>query len=113
MYAGLRRGQLMSLRIEDIDLAAGVIHVRHGWDSHASEIATKSRKDRRVPIAGVLRDCLDEHVLGLAWREGLVFGVTARSPFCDTALRERSDRAWTRAKLSASPFTSVGARLRR
>jgi integrase len=31
MYAGLRRGELMALRIEDVDLAAGIIHVRRGW----------------------------------------------------------------------------------
>jgi integrase len=108
MYAGLRRGELMALRIEDIDLARGVIHVRRGWDTREGEIATKSREERRVPIAGVLRDYLDEHLLGLRWNEGLVFGVSAVSPFCDTALRERSQRAWKRAKSSASPFTSVG-----
>jgi integrase len=33
MYAGLRRGELMALRREDVDLAAGVIHVRRGWDA--------------------------------------------------------------------------------
>jgi integrase len=32
MYAGLRRGELMALRREDVDLAAGVIQVRRGWD---------------------------------------------------------------------------------
>jgi integrase len=55
MYAGLRRGELMALRIEDVDLAAGVIHVRRGWDPKDGEILTKSGKDRRVPIVGELR----------------------------------------------------------
>jgi integrase len=99
MYGGLRRGELMALRVEDIDLAAGVIHVRRGWDAHAGEITTKSGNDRRVPIPGILRDYLDEHLLGLGRPTGLVFGVSAVSPFCDTALRERSERAWKRAKL--------------
>lgn len=45
MYAGLRRGELMALRREDVDLAAGVIHVRRGWDAVEGEIATKSGKD--------------------------------------------------------------------
>jgi integrase len=31
LYAGLRRGELMALRVEDIDLAAGLIPVRRGW----------------------------------------------------------------------------------
>jgi integrase len=32
MYAGLRCGELLALRIEDVDLAAGIIRVEHGWD---------------------------------------------------------------------------------
>jgi integrase len=94
MFGGLRRGELMALRIEDVDLGAGVIHVRRGWDVVAGEIATKSGKDRRVPIAGILRDYLDEHLLGLVWQEGLVFGVSATSPFTPTPTAGRAQRAW-------------------
>jgi integrase len=44
MYAGLRRGELIGLRREDVDLATGVLHVRRGWDmdrgrGHAQEPA--------------------------------------------------------------------------
>jgi integrase len=104
MYAGLRRGELMALHVEDVDLAAGVIHVRRGWDYKAGEIATKSGKDRKVPIAGVLRDYLDEHLLGLPWREqpdGLVLGASAASPFTGTPTAQRAQRAWRKAKLAA------------
>jgi integrase len=101
MYAGLRRGELQALRIEDIDLAAGVIHVRRGWDPKVGEIPTKSRKDRRVPIAAVLRDYLDEHLLQLVWSEGLVFGSTAASPFQVLTLAQRAQRTWKAAKLDA------------
>src|SRR5262249_22785585 len=94
MYAGLRRGELMALRIEDVDLGAGVIHVRRGWDAVAGEIATKSGRDRKVPIAGALRDYLDEHLLGLAWQDGLVFGQSALRPFTGRPLTERADKAW-------------------
>jgi integrase len=31
-YAGLRRGELRALRIEDVNLGIGVIDPRHGWD---------------------------------------------------------------------------------
>ena len=61
-YAGLRRGELIALRWEDVDLATGVIHVRRGWDAVEGEIAPKSRQGRRdVPIPAVLRDHLLEH----------------------------------------------------
>jgi integrase len=94
MYGGLRRGELMALRIEDVDLGAALIHVTRGWDVVEGEIATKSGKDRRVPIAVVLRDYLDEHLLGLGWREGLVFGATAISPFTLTPTARRAQRSW-------------------
>ncbi len=102
MYAGLRRGELMALRVEDVDLAAGVIHVRRGWDQHEGEITTKSDRERNVPISGALRDHLDEHLLSLAWRdepEALVFGTTATRPFVPVTLTARADVAWKRAKL--------------
>jgi len=76
-----------------------VIHVRRGWDVVAGEIATKSGKDRRVPIAAVLRDYLDEHLLALAWDEGLVFGATASRPFPLTSTNTRAVKAWKKAKL--------------
>jgi hypothetical protein len=93
-YAGLRRGELMALRREDVDLAAGVIHVRRGWDAVEGEIATKSGKDRRVPIPAILRDHLDDQLQALAWTDGLVFGVTADRPFNDTTMREHTRKAW-------------------
>jgi len=60
-YTGLRRGELIGLRWEDVDLATGVIHVRRGWDAVEGEIAPKSRQGRRdVPVPAVLRDYLLE-----------------------------------------------------
>jgi integrase len=100
MFGGLRRGELMALRIEDVELGAGVIHVRRGWDVVAGEIATKSGKDRRVPISAILRDYLDEHLLGLAWKDGLVFGATPSSPFPLTSTNTRATKAWEKAKLA-------------
>jgi integrase len=43
-YAGLRRGELIGLKWEDVDLATGVVHVRGGWDDVEGEIAPKSRQ---------------------------------------------------------------------
>lgn len=69
-YAGLRRGELIGLRREDIDLATGVIHVRRGWDAVEGPIAPKSRQGKRkVPLSAVLRDYLDQHLLTLGREE--------------------------------------------
>jgi integrase len=65
-------------------------------------VITKNRKPRRVPIAAVLRDHLDEHLLSLEWREnpeGLVFGASATVPFPPTPLANRAKAAWGRAGL--------------
>ena len=64
LYGGLRRGELMALRWEDVDLASGVIRVERSWDSKSKLIVEpKSRAGRRqVPIATALQDYLVEHV---------------------------------------------------
>lgn len=60
-YAGLRRGEIIGLQSDDIDLATGIVHVQRGWDLVEGEpVAPKSRKGRRkVPIPALLRDYLD------------------------------------------------------
>ena len=100
-YAGLRRGELRALRWQDVDLDAGVIHVRHGWDDVAGEQEPKSRAGRRdVPIVPQLREHLAEHRrrtgrVGAA----LVFGRTAAEPFSTSTLHRRARAAWKAAKL--------------
>jgi hypothetical protein len=44
----------------------------------------------QVPIAAVLRGYFDEHVLELGYSDGLVFGLSAYSPFTATAARQRA-----------------------
>jgi integrase len=94
MYAGLRRGELMALRIEDVDLAKGLIDVRRGWDLEDGEISTKSRRPRRVPVTGRLRAHLAQQLLRIGWSEGLVFGSEAAEPFGPTPLSKRANVAW-------------------
>jgi integrase len=101
MYAGLRRGELKALRVEDVHLAAGLVRVERGWDDREGEIELKSRAGRRtVPIAAVLRDYLAEH-LTRSHRAGadLMFGRTTVDPFNGKALQDRADTAWRNAKL--------------
>ena len=83
LYAGLRRGELLALRFDDVDLAKGVIRVERSYDPRSATTGMpKSRAGvRRVPIAAVLRDYLDAHCLRSDWKDGLVFGRTATEPF--------------------------------
>jgi integrase len=100
-YAGLRQGELRALRVEDVDLAAGVIHVRRGWDRHEGEIELKSRSGRRrVPIVAVLRDHLLDHLARSGRRDSeLIFGRTAWSPFAANRLQRHADLSWEAAGL--------------
>ena len=90
-YAGLRRGELIGLRWEDVDLATGVIHVRRGWDAVEGEIAPKSRQGRRdVPIPAVLRDYLLEHRMS-STGDGRVFASYRQV----RTQAERAGKRWT------------------
>jgi integrase len=99
-YAGLRRGELMALRDEAVDLEAGEVRVSAGWDLVEGEQATKGRERRTVPIIGELRKILAEHRLRTGRRgRDLFFGETATSPFAAPGLQKRADRAWREAGL--------------
>ena len=101
MFSGLRLGELRDLRVEDINLATGVIHVERGWDPAEGAIELKSRAGHReVPIAAILRDYLAEH-LARSERRGsdLIFGNTPETSFTPNMLQRRADQAWAEAGL--------------
>jgi len=102
LFAGLRRGELMALRWEDIDLPEGIIKVARSFDPKAVEyVAPKSRAGRRnVPIASALREYLIAHRLRSGRPEGLVFGRTATTPFDSWRVKARADKAWKAAGLT-------------
>ena len=100
-YAGLRLGELQALRVEDVDLAGCLIHVRRGWDREEGPIELKSNSSQRnVPIIGSLRDRLLDY-LADADRGGseLIFGRTPHSPFAANRLQRHADEAWSDAEL--------------
>jgi integrase len=99
LYAGLRRGELMALRWEDVDLANGVIRVTRAYDEKAHlDIEPKSRAGRRtIPVVGALRDILVVLKASEDRTGGLVFGGSA--PFQPSNLWRRAQRAWRRAGL--------------
>jgi integrase len=100
MYAGLRHGELRALRVEDIDLAAGLIRVERSWDPKVGPVAPKSRAGRRVvPIAAALRAVLAEHLLALEWNKGLAFGRAADVPLNSEPVNTRAYKVWKKAGL--------------
>jgi integrase len=95
LYAGLRRGELIGLRPEDIDLGVGVIRVERGWDMLEGEIPPKTRQGRRkVPIAAVLRDHLDQLLLMIEGHQPL-FGT----PNWIARTNDRARKRWKERSL--------------
>jgi integrase len=96
LFAGLRRGELLALRWEDVDLASGLIRVRRSYDPRSGETGEpKSRAGlREVPIPGVLRDHLVAHKARCKWEAGLVFGRTAGRPANHSSIIARAESAW-------------------
>jgi integrase len=99
MYAGLRRGELMALRPQDLDLAAGTINVQRGWDEHGAT-TPKNGKPRTVPIIATLREILVAQLLCQPPGTDLVFGLAPYRPFRADRLQQRADGAWKAAGLT-------------
>lgn len=94
-YAGLRCGELMGLRWEDVDLAAGVIRVERAYDPKAREfVAPKSKAGvRRVPIPTALKG----YLMTVRTLSGLVFGE--EEPFAYRTTVERAYKTYREAGL--------------
>ena len=100
-YAGLRLGELLALRGDDVDLELGVIRVERSWDPQAGVIEPKSRAGRRsVPIVTALRPHLAARRLRRRGAAGFFFGDRGR-PSNRNALVNRANRAWKKAKLQS------------
>ena len=94
-YAGLRRGELRALPWHEVNLASGIIRVRHGWDDLEGQISPKSLAGERVvPVNGRLRELLAEHGMDSRRSAGLVFGRSAAEPFAVSTVRRRALKAW-------------------
>lgn len=104
LYLGLRRGELLGLRWEDIDLEAGVLEVRRTLQRVAGELRAvlpKTRTSRRtVPLIGLCVEALKAHCerqdqeaknAGTDWQDtGYVFTTTTGTPIEPDNLR----RSW-------------------
>jgi integrase len=100
-YAGLRRGELAALRVQDLDLNADVIQVRHGWDRIEGLIELKSKAGRRsLPLCQAAKRPLLGHLLATGRRDradAFVFGSKDPKPFTLDVPSRRAVRAWNAA----------------
>jgi integrase len=101
LYAGLRRGELLALRFEDVDLPAGLLRVERAYDPVARVyVEPKSQAGRRtVPVARILREYLAAARLRAGRPHGLVFGSDAETPFDYLKTTRRAQRVWRDAGL--------------
>jgi integrase len=98
MYAGLRRGELMALRVADIDLEIGVIRIhseRGSYDVGSRTFGSPKSPAavRLVPIVAKLRTDLMAAVADKP-SLALVFGRDANTPFSAKTASSRAGRAW-------------------
>lgn len=82
---GLRIGEVLGLRAEDID--SGVLCVRRSW-CRGHEGNTKNGKEREIPIPPLLGEALREYCLQRPPKGWLFFGVTGK-PLSDRNLIQR------------------------
>lgn len=102
-YAGLRRGELRALRVDDVDFDAGLVRIRRGWDDVEGEIAPKTFAGKReVPMMGELRRICRMHKLQTGRHgEQLFLGRTETAPFYPSTVRTRARKAWKAAGLES------------
>jgi integrase len=93
-YAGLRRGEIQALRVQDVDFDAGVIRVERGWDAVEGPIAPKSHAGRRVVF---ILDALQPFLEPLRGRrsdpDALFFGSSLLTPFEPRNVERKARRA--------------------
>ena len=96
LFAGVRRGELRGLQVDDIDFDAGLVRVRRGWDDVEGEIDPKTFAGARdIPMVGELRRICRAHKLQTG-RNGtqLFLGRTPADPFYPSTIRARALKAW-------------------
>ncbi|HSL01466.1 MAG TPA: site-specific integrase [Rubrobacteraceae bacterium] len=111
---GLRRGELLGLRWEDVDLAEGVVRVRQALTAEGTITRPKNARSRRVvALTPAAIDAMQRHAdrqrdEGNYDPDGLVFTTTSGTPINVANLRVRSFKPLLqRAGLPDIPFHAL------
>jgi integrase len=89
VLTGLRIGELLALRWQDVDLDAGVLRVRRTlYEGHFDEPKTR-RSNRSVPLGPKGVAVLSVRQPATADRDALVFGTQKGTPLCRRNLANR------------------------
>jgi integrase len=104
---GLRRGELVALRWQDVDWFAGLIRVRRSYGSDGFGPPKSRRSSRAVPMADRVAAELEHRYVDSAFRadDDLVFGHPQLGTAYDPSkLRKRFAQAAERAGLRSARF---------
>jgi integrase len=103
-YAGLRLGEVLAIRWDEVDLANGTINVATNWDATERErvpVKTRSGK-RRVPMPTALRDHMTEHRASVEGN-GFVFAGRTAHPIAQSTVHRRGRKAAEAAGVAWTP----------
>lgn len=93
LFSGLRSGEMYALRVSDVDLESGLIHVTKQWTSRDGTHPTKGNRNRVVPISKELRGLLFTLLQKKGYAETLFNGMTKEKVKVDDLLLPRV-RTW-------------------
>ena len=118
-WCGLRRGEVLGLRLADVDLAAGTVTVRRNrvelLENNRAAFDAEPKTDagkRTVVIPPHVMPVLAEHMATWAGPDRVFVGRDGR-PMRGDAVRQAFDRARTRLECLASAFMIYAIRARR
>jgi integrase len=118
LAVGLRQGEALGLRWEDVDLADGVLHIRHALqriDGSLRLVEPKSARSRRaIVLPDIVTSALRNHrarqaeqrlLAGSAWEEnGYVFTTAIGRPLNDSNVTHMFQRSLARIGLPRQRF---------
>jgi len=101
LLSGMRLGEVLGLRWQDVDFKQDVLHVRGQLDRKRTFVPTKGKQHRQVPLLPALRVILSTQPT--RFQQGYVFTTQVSTPFIHSLVNRAFDKARTKAGLSEVP----------